>query len=173
MPTQLLESPAVPAWTAGTVQLPSAPVKSAPLPESTYPDQFSEPTTPSRSHWRVPTARSRGVVWGQAAGTGLPALRGRARRARAGADDPEAPGANAGRRGTEAMCTLPVAGATELRPALTGPVLHRPAASTSTPATLALLSKALVARRWDEVELGVPIDLMFLCTFRVGPAKPG
>ena len=110
-------------------------------------------------------------MWGHAAGTGLPALRGSTRRARADADDPEEPDANAGRRGIEAMCTLPVAGAIEVSSALTGPVLHKPAAMTSTPATVALVMKALAARRRGVVELGVPIDLMFRCYLPGVPAK--
>jgi hypothetical protein len=110
-------------------------------------------------------------VWGHAAGTGLPGLRGKARRARADTDDAEEPGANAGRRGIEAMCTLPVAGAIEVSSALTGPVLHSPAAMTSTPATVALVIKALAARRRGVVELGVPIDLMFRCYLPGVPAK--
>jgi hypothetical protein len=114
------------------------------------------------------------VVWGHDAGTGLPALRGSTRRARAGADDADGPDANDGRCVIEAMCTLPVAGAIEVKSALTGPVVHRPAAMTSTPATLALVRKALVALRRDVVELSVPIDLMFLCYLPGDPCKrPG
>ena len=108
-------------------------------------------------------------MWGHAAGTGLPALRGRTRRARADTDDDEEPGANAARRGIEAMCTLPVAGAIEVSSALAGPVLHSPAAMTSTPATVALVRKALATRRRGVVELGVPIDLMFRCYLPGGP----
>jgi hypothetical protein len=108
-------------------------------------------------------ALSKRVVWGHAAGTGLPALRGSTRRARAGAEDPERPVAHAGRRDIEAMCTLPIAGATEVGSALTGPVPQSPAAMASTAATLAEVRKALVARRRDVLELGFPIDLMFLC----------
>jgi hypothetical protein len=110
-------------------------------------------------------------VWGHAAGTGLPALRGSTRWARADPDDAEEPDANAGKRRIEAMCTLPVAGAIEASSALTGPLLHRPAATTSTPATVALVRKALVARRRGVVELGVPIDLMFLRHLPGGPAN--
>jgi hypothetical protein len=71
----------------------------------------------------------------------------------------------------EAMCTLPVAGATEVSSALTGPVLQRPAATTSTPATAALVRKVLVARRRDLFGLDVPIDLMFVRYLPGGPAN--
>jgi hypothetical protein len=71
----------------------------------------------------------------------------------------------------EAMCTLPLAGAVEVSSALTGPVPQRPAATTSTPATVALVSRGLVARRRDVFDLGAPIDLMFVCHLPGGPAN--
>jgi hypothetical protein len=109
----------------------------------------------------VPAARSKGALCGHDAGTGFPALPGRTRRARAGADDAEGPEANAGTREIEAMCTLPVAGAIDVRSVLTGAVLQRHAAKTTTLAAVAVVGRDLAARRQGPADLVAPIDLIF------------
>ncbi len=81
--------------------------------------------------------------------------------ARAGADDAEGPEANAGKREIEAMCTLPVAGAIDVRSVLTGAVLQRHAAKTTTLAAVAVVGRDLAARRQGPADLVAPIDLIF------------
>jgi hypothetical protein len=77
----------------------------------------------------------------------------------------------AGRRVRDAICTLPAAGATDVRSAVTGVVPQRPAATTSTLAPVVVVRRALVTRRQDLVELAAPIDGMFLCYLPGGSDK--